>query len=85
MPFETADVLKEGFRRKGYRFYLDSPTNQIFVILENSRMEALSRQAAFCFWEEAGCIAHSGAVCHQLGYPPERKLEALREILAKEA
>lgn len=49
---ETADVLKEGFRRKGYHFYLDSPTNQIFVILENSRMEALSRQAAFCFWEK---------------------------------
>lgn len=47
-----ADVLKEGFRRKGYHFYLDSPTNQIFVILENSRMEALSRQAAFCFWEK---------------------------------
>lgn len=50
---ETADVLKEGFRRKGYSFYLDSPTNQIFIVLENSRMKALSEHAAFGFWEKA--------------------------------
>ena len=49
---ETASLLKKGFLEKGYVLFNDSPTNQIFVILENSRMEALSRQAAFCFWEK---------------------------------
>lgn len=33
-----ADYLKKGLAEKGCRFYLDSPTNQQFVILENRKM-----------------------------------------------
>ena len=47
----AADALRDGFRRKGYKFYVESPTNQLFVILDNRRMEALSREVSFCFWE----------------------------------
>lgn len=46
-----AERLKEIFRKKGYRFYLESPTNQQFVILENAQMERLSQNVAFSFWE----------------------------------
>ncbi|MGI6010853.1 MAG: threonine aldolase family protein [Ruminococcus sp.] len=49
---ETADRLKQVFREKGYPFFLNSPTNQIFVILENDRMEELSSQVVFSFWEK---------------------------------
>ena len=48
----TADTLKSALRRKGYEFYLDSPTNQIFVVLENEQMERLSRLVTFSFWEK---------------------------------
>lgn len=48
---ETAEALKKGFKEKGYRFYLDSPTNQIFLVLENTRMKELAEQVAFSFWE----------------------------------
>ena len=37
---------------KGYRFYMESPTNQVFPILENSQLEALEPLAKFGFWEK---------------------------------
>jgi len=48
-----AEKLKAIFREKGYRFYLESPTNQQFIILENKHMEKLSEQVRFEFWEKA--------------------------------
>ena len=49
---KTADRLKDIFREKGYEFYLDSPTNQIFIVLENSQMERLREKVIFSFWEK---------------------------------
>jgi threonine aldolase len=48
---EMAEKLKKGFAEKGYAFYLDSPTNQQFIILENRKMERLAEFASFGFWE----------------------------------
>lgn len=47
---DLAMELKEGLKEKGYRFLIDSPTNQQFVILENSRMEELRKHVGFGFW-----------------------------------
>lgn len=44
--------LKEGFKQKGYKFYLDSSTNQQFIILKNDKMEALSKNVSYSFWEK---------------------------------
>ena len=49
---DLAEQMKEIFRRQGYSFYLESPTNQQFVILENSRMHELEKELAFSFWEK---------------------------------
>lgn len=49
---EMAELLKKGLAQKGYRFYLDSPTNQQFVVLENTAMEQLRQQVSFGFWEK---------------------------------
>lgn len=48
-----AELLKEGFRERGYTFYLDSPTNQQFIVLEDEEMERLKSHVAFSFWEKA--------------------------------
>ena len=50
---DTAKILKEAFRAKDYEFFIDSPTNQIFIKLENTRMEELKKIASFSFWEKA--------------------------------
>ena len=48
---EMAERMKAIFAGKGYKFHIESPTNQQFVILENERMERLKRDVAFSFWE----------------------------------
>ena len=50
---ETAAVLKKGLQEKDYKFLLDSPTNQQFIILEDSKMEELRKEVQFSFWEKA--------------------------------
>ncbi|MDO5088530.1 MAG: aminotransferase class I/II-fold pyridoxal phosphate-dependent enzyme [Leptotrichiaceae bacterium] len=49
---ETSQILKKGLKEKGYRFYLDSPTNQQFIILENKKMKELEKKVVFSFWEK---------------------------------
>ncbi len=41
--------LKQGLAEKNYRFYLESPTNQQFVILENEQMAELKKQSLLAF------------------------------------
>ncbi len=47
---EMAELLKGVFREKGYELYVDSPTNQQFVILENEKMEQLRQHVGFSYW-----------------------------------
>ena len=46
-----AKLLKGAFAEKGYSFYLDSPTNQQFVILDNEKMAQLQERVGFTVWE----------------------------------
>lgn len=48
---DMAEALKEGMKAKGYEFFLDSPTNQQFVVLPNEKMEELRKKVAFSVWE----------------------------------
>lgn len=50
---ETAALLREGLRKKGYTFYNSSPTNQLFLVMENSRLEELKNDVVYSFWEKA--------------------------------
>lgn len=49
---DMADMLKDIIRKKGYQFFLETPTNQIFVVLENSKMEKIKEDVRFGFWEK---------------------------------
>ena len=49
---ETAEKLKEILKRKGYKLYMETPTNQQFIILENKDMNKLNEKVVFCFWEK---------------------------------
>ena len=48
----TANALKQGLAAKGYRFFLDSPTNQIFIVFSNEQLAELEGKAKFGFWEK---------------------------------
>ena len=49
---DMAERMKEIIRKSGVRFYLESPTNQQFVILENERLKKLQEKVAVSFWEK---------------------------------
>ena len=49
---QMAQLLKDAFSSKQYKFFINSPTNQIFIILENSKLEELSKQVNFSYWEK---------------------------------
>lgn len=48
---EAAERLREVFEEKGYEFFLESPTNQQFIVLKNSELERLRELVKFSFWE----------------------------------
>lgn len=48
---DRAEELKELFLSRGYEFFLDSPTNQQFIILTNEQMAAIGEKCRFGFWE----------------------------------
>ena len=50
---EKAMLMKQMFKRKGYEFFLDSPTNQQFVVLPNDVVERLQQQVEFTHWGKA--------------------------------
>lgn len=47
-----AQKLKQALVEKGYELYIDSPSNQQFVILENQKKEELLEKVHFEFWEK---------------------------------
>lgn len=48
---EMAEKMRKNFREKGYEFFIETVTNQIFVVLENKKMEELKKEVSFEFWE----------------------------------
>jgi len=49
---DLAEKLKNILHKKNYRFYLESPTNQQFIIIKNTKMEELAKNVSFSFWEK---------------------------------
>ena len=49
---EMAEKLKALFRERNIPLWLDSPTNQQFVELEDGQIEKLKEKVAFSFWEK---------------------------------
>ena len=49
---DAAERLKEILRRHEVPFYLETPTNQQFVVLENTALEKLRKQVAVSYWTQ---------------------------------
>jgi threonine aldolase len=45
--------MKKIFQEKGYRFYVDSPTNQQFIVLPDAEVERLSLHMQFTHFGQA--------------------------------
>lgn len=49
---EMVEELKKVLKQKNVEFFLESPTNQQFVILENTELEKLKKNCMVGFWEK---------------------------------
>lgn len=49
---DCAAAIKSALKENGYQFFLETPTNQIFIILEDEVLHRLEEQAEFSFWEK---------------------------------
>lgn len=49
---EFAAKIHDELEKKGYKFLLQSPTNQQFLIIENSKLEILKKDVKVSFWEK---------------------------------
>ena len=46
-----AERLKKILKDKGYEFYMYSPTNQQYVVVDNEKMKELEKSVRFGFWD----------------------------------
>lgn len=77
---EMAMKLKEMLRQQGCTFFLDSPTNQQFVVLENSRLAALAEHVAYDLWDRVDAD-HTAVRFATSWATPESHIEELRRWL----
>ena len=49
---EMAEKIKKAFVEKNYELYIDSPTNQQFIILDKDKYDYLRNKVKFSFWEK---------------------------------
>ena len=48
----AADRIQKALQEKGYRLYFESPTNQVFCIMENRALERFGELVEYGFWEK---------------------------------
>lgn len=51
---ETAMYLRDGLKKLGYEFFLESPTNQQFIVLTDDKLESVKDKIGYSFWEKLG-------------------------------
>jgi threonine aldolase len=78
---DMANELKALFSEKGLRMYIDSPTNQQFVILTNEQMHRLEQRVQFTHW---GPYDESHFICRFVTSwaTTQKDINTLREMIA---
>ena len=48
---ELAEQIKQALRTNDWKFYFETPTNQIFVVVDNETLNKLDQSVVYSFWE----------------------------------
>ena len=48
---QEAEKIKNALKENGWKFYLETPTNQIFTVVENETLKQLEEHVVYSFWE----------------------------------
>ncbi|CAM2745434.1 threonine aldolase [Streptococcus acidominimus] len=74
------EQLKTILKEKGYRFYLESPTNQQFIIVENKKLQELQEKVVISVWEKYD-DQHTVVRFATSWSTSQEDIDALKEIL----
>lgn len=47
----NAKILRDALKAKGYKLLMESPTNQIMIVVDDEKMKELAEKVNFSFWE----------------------------------
>ena len=75
-----AEKLKDILKEKGYKFYLETPTNQQFIVIDNTALDLLRSKVAVSFWEKYDGTHTVIRFCTSWATTDEQ-IEQLRKIL----
>lgn len=75
-----ADSIREDLKSKGYTLYMENPTNQIFVVMDNAKLEQLKENVVYDFWEKYD-EAHTVIRIATSWGTTKEDVEALKKIL----
>ncbi|KYH34392.1 Low specificity L-threonine aldolase [Clostridium tepidiprofundi DSM 19306] len=77
---EMANLLTKGLEEVGCEFLINSPTNQIFPILENKQIEKLEKKFDFHVWEKIDNTRSAIRLVTSWATKKEAVLEFIHEI-----
>lgn len=78
---QMAMRMRQLFKKKGFEFYIDSPTNQQFVILPDTLVEQLAKRIEFTHWGQA---SNHRTICRFVTSwaTTEEELQTLEDIIS---
>lgn len=77
---EKAEQLKAIFKEKNYKFFLETDTNQQFIILEDTKLKELRQKISCSFWEKYD-DTHTVVRFATSWATPQSSIDTLKEIL----
>ena len=80
---KEAQRIATGVQAKGYKLFVDSPTNQVFPILPRELLKALSNDFGYAFWQIFDEENDVVRFCTSWATPPEMVDALLESIPAK--
>ena len=77
---KQASIIREDLRAKGYQLFMENPTNQIFVVMENEDLKVFKTQVSYGFWEKYD-DSHTVIRIATSWATSDEAVEALKKIL----
>ena len=75
-----ASIIREDLRQKGYQLFMENPTNQIFVVMDNEALKSFGEKVVYGFWEKYD-EAHTVIRIATSWGTTKEDVEALKKIL----
>lgn len=79
---EKADEIRTSLKENNWQFFFDTPTNQIFVVVDNETLKELDEVVVYSFWEPFD-ETHTVIRFATSWATPEENIEALKKLIEK--